>query len=982
MAACAVCGYEAARPFKFCPECGAAAAAFAKEQRKIVTVLFCDVVASTSLAESTDPEVMRALLARYFGQMSAIVEHHGGTVEKFIGDAVMAVFGVPIAHEDDALRACRAALEMSHALGELGLQARTGLTTGEVVIGTEERLATGDAVNVAARLQQAAEPDEVLIGKSTLILVRDAVETTETEPLALKGKAKPVEAFRLLSVHEIETRPGPRFVGRERELALISEAWERTKSEQRCELVTIAGEAGVGKSRLVAEALATIDAPIVQGRCPSYGQGITYWPVVETLKQLDALPSEAAAAAALRALLGESDGSTSPEEIAWAFRKLLEEQAPLVVVFDDIQWGEETFLDLIEYAALLSSGAAVLLLCLARPDLTERRPTWPVALRLEPLANEDVDRLLPATISVAQREQIRQASGGNPLFVTEMVAMAGETGRDVAVPPTLKALLTARLDQLEPLERSLLERGAVEGEVFHRGAVRALAPDEPDVTPRLAALVRKQLIWPDNSLFAADDAFRFRHVLIRDAAYDGLSKARRAKLHNELADWLEDRGRGLIELDEVLGFHLEEATRYKQELGEPDPALAERGGDRLAVAGRRALSRGDDRAAVSLLERALELIRPSRFDVHLEVDLADVLGRTEPQKAVVVADTAADRARELGLATDESLARVVAANARVWSDPGASLDELEGLARAALPLLEGAEDHAGLAHVWYALGFSVANSRCRLEEHVYASEQAMHHAELAGQPRHHLFHLDGALAFGPRPADEALESLDAAMGDSRYPHALLARAYLLAQLGRFDEAREVAHEQAERLRELTGEGHEAWLGWIARFEGDDEGAVHQFRVYCDALREHGQVAALSTFGPELARSLCALGRHHEAERWAQLGRELGNEQDLFTQALWRQAQALVDSYRGDNDQAERLAREAVAILEPTDVLNEQAEAFRDLAEVLGAAGQTNEAAAALEQALDRYERKRNLVMAERVRERLAELRRPVPGSTG
>jgi tetratricopeptide (TPR) repeat protein len=555
-----------------------------------------------------------------------------------------------------------------------------------------------------------------------------------------------------------------------------------------------------------------------------------------------------------------------------------------------------------------------------------------------------------------------------------MVAMAGEAGADVAVPPTLQALLAARLDQLDVAERSILEHGAVEGEVFHRGAVRTLGPDEPDVTPRLASLVRKQLIRPDRSRFPADDAFRFRHVLICDAAYAGLSKARRATLHTKLADWLEDRGRGLVELDEVIGFHLEQATRYRQELGELNPTLAERAGDRLAAAGRRALTRGDERGAVSLLERALELTRSIRFDVHLEVDLADALSRIEPQKAAAIADRAADKAREVGLAAEEALGRVVAANARIVSDPAASLDALEELALAALPLLEEAEDHAGLAQVWNALGWTVANFRCRLEEHEYASKKAIHHARLAGRPRPHLFHLDGALAFGPRPADEALEALDAAMGDSRYPHALLARAYLLALLGRFDEAWDVAREQAERLRELTGEGNEAWLAWIARLEGDEVGAEHHFRFYCDALEEHGQVGALSTFAPELSRSLCALGRHEEAEPWARLGRELGNEQDIFTQALWREAQALVLSARGEHDHAERLAREAVAILEPTDALDAQGEAFRDLALVLEGAGRTDGAVAALEQALDCYERKRNLVMADRARTKLGELR--------
>src|SRR5919204_4039874 len=305
MIACAVCGYEAAEPFRFCPSCGQPSAPTGQEQRKVVTVLRCDVVGSTSLGETVDPEALRALLARYFERMKEIVESHGGTVEKFIGDAVLAVFGVPLAHEDDALRACRAALEMREALPEIGVEGRIGLTTGEVVTGTEERLATGDAVNVAARLQQAARPGDVLLGEPTLRLVRRAVEVDAVEPLDLKGKAQPVEAHRLLVVHEgAERRPEAPFVGRERELASIHEASERALAERRCELVTIVGEAGVGKSRLVPEALASVDSRVVQGRCLPYGDGITYWPVVEILKQLGASPSDEAAAAAIGAVLG------------------------------------------------------------------------------------------------------------------------------------------------------------------------------------------------------------------------------------------------------------------------------------------------------------------------------------------------------------------------------------------------------------------------------------------------------------------------------------------------------------------------------------------------------------------------------------------------------------------------------------------------------------------------------------------------------
>ena len=347
-------------------------------QRKTVTVLFCDVTGSTALGESVDPEALRGLLAHYFERMKAIVERHGGTVEKFIGDAVMAVFGVPVAHEDDALRAVRAAAEMRAALPELDVQARIGVNTGEVVTGTEERLATGDAVNIAARLEQAAQPGEVLLGAPTLALVGGAAEVKKVEPIALKGKREPVAAYRLLRVREApERRHETQFVGREHELVLLREAWERVRTERRCELVTVVADAGVGKSRLVAEALARVDARVVRGRCLPYGEGITYWPVVEVLKQLAVLPTDEAAVAAIRSLLGETESQTSAEEIAWAVRKTVEQAAserPLTVVFDDVHWGEETFLDLIEHVALLSTGAPILLACMTRPELLERRP--------------------------------------------------------------------------------------------------------------------------------------------------------------------------------------------------------------------------------------------------------------------------------------------------------------------------------------------------------------------------------------------------------------------------------------------------------------------------------------------------------------------------------------------------------------------------------------------------------------------------------
>jgi tetratricopeptide (TPR) repeat protein len=730
------------------------------------------------------------------------------------------------------------------------------------------------------------------------------------------------------------------------------------------------GDPGVGKSRLVAEALGLLDARVVRGRCLPYGEGITYWPVIEVVKQLAALPSDPAAAVAVRSLLGESDQGTSADQIAWAFRKLLVEQAPLVVVFDDIQWGEETFLDLVEAAALLTGDAPILLLCMARPELLERHPAWPGTLRLEPLSADEAHQLIREEVTGELHERIAHAAGGNPLFISEMLAIAREQ-EDVEVPPTLKALLAARLDQLDESERRVLERGSVEGELFHRGGVQALAPEEPQVTARLTALVRRELLRPDRAQLAGDDGFRFRHLLIRDAAYDSLPKSVRAELHERFADWLVSHEE-LVELDEVVGYHLEQAAGYRRELGQAVEELAERAAERLAAGGRRALWREDRRAARALFERALELTRRLRLDVLLEVDLAATLFIEDSRRAAEIVEAAAERAAAEHESTGEAFARAMAGYHR-FNLNECTADELEVLLLVALPLLEREANHAALVYVWEVFAIAVRNARQQWADSARASRQALEHARLAGQQRTGLFWIELSLGLGPTPAAEALAQLDELLPATPWPFSLFTRAWLLAMLDRFDEAVPLAQESNERLRELDGRRiGEIRLAEIARMAGDHQAAAGYLQTLCAWLEEREQYGLLGTYVCLLGRELCVLGRFDEAEALARRGRELAPDDDIDA-SLWRQVQARVLAHRGEHSEAERLAREAEARVAKSDSLPWQGDAWCELAEVLEAAGRRDDAIEAWREALDRYERKGIVPLSRQVRERLAAL---------
>ncbi len=775
MQVCAQCGRENPEGARFCNACAAPLAAEAPaEVRKTVTVLFCDLVGSTTLGDRTDPELLRELMARYHAELRTILERHGGTVEKFVGDAAMAVFGIPHVHEDDALRAVRAADEIRAAVQRLGLEARIGVNTGEVVAGHGETLVTGDAVNVAARLEQAANTGEVLVGEGTHALVRDAVRADPVEALALKGKPEPVPAYRVLELlPDIPAFARPieaAFVGRDDELESLERTLARAIDERSPQLATIVGPPGIGKSRLARELIQRTQARVLVGRCLSYGEGITYWPLSEIASQLGDVQAvlradedAKLAASRIAAAVGTAETAASSEEIAWGFRKLFEALAreqPLIVVLDDIHWAEPTLLDLIEYISTFAQDAPLLLLCMARPDLFELRPAWATPkpsttlLMLEPLPEQETGILVDELSDVPDETKARivEAAEGNPLFVEQLLAMQTEVGDgELEIPPTIQALLAGRIDRLEPEERSVIEHASIEGRLFHRGSVAELLPEQAraGVGAHLMTLVRKDFIRPDRSQLPCDDGFRFGHILIRDAAYDSLPKRLRAQLHERFASWLESK-LGNETPDEILGYHLEQAFRYRVELGTEDAharELARRAGSLLAAAGRRAHARGDDGGARLLLGRATWLLP----EAHPELpSLLALLGTSTYeggdgpsaletlQRAQAAAAAAGQRGVELRARMDEL---AILRGTSPGQEAAAALAEAE----AAIAELEQLDDAESLARVWRAvmeIGFLrsdyglVGEASSRLLECARRASGARRSGRCADSPRH------------------------------------------------------------------------------------------------------------------------------------------------------------------------------------------------------------------------------------------------------
>src|SRR6266542_3140547 len=932
------------------------------EIRKTVPVVFCDLAESTALGERLDPEALRGVMARYFEVAREAFHRHGGTVEKFIGDAVMAVFGLPVLHEDDALRAVRAASDLAGDLEALDaeltegwgtrLQVRVGVNTGEVVAGQAEGgqvLVTGDPVNTAARLQQAADPGGILIGETTHRLVAGAVEAEPVPALTLKGKRQGVAAWRVSRLIP-GAAPYPRrldapLVGRKAELAQLHQAFHRAVEERTAYLFTVLGALG---------------AAVIQG---------------------------------------------SGEEIRWAVRRVLEALAlrrPVALVLEDLHWAEPAFLDLVDHLADLITEAPVVLVCLARPELLEDRPAWgggkrnATTLELEPLGPDDARALLanlaPSAEALPRPEQIMAVAEGNPLFLEQMVAALADPPADgeIRLPETIQALLAARLEHLGPGERGVLERAAVVGKEFSRPEVAELFPEEarPTLTRHLDQLVRKRYIRPARSGTPPGSSYQFRHVLVQEATYRGIPKRTRAELHERFADWvLRSAGDQLPEYEEIAGYHLEQAYRYRREVSPSDEHLRElrqRAAGILASAGLRASAREDYHGAESLLSRCVDLWPledlTGRAGALLGLDdLLHTIGEYSRSDAVLAEAT--DCARVAG---DRALlARADLGRIRLRASLDRTLSAEEGLrgAEEAAEVLAEVGDEAGLAEAWARIAFFRHGLGHQLGGEV-ARDRARAFASVARDPW-----LDPRLAggyvalpwtgTGPRPAAEeaarAREMLGgAAERRTDEAYALLTLGLHVAMRGEFEAARQRVAGASAIFEDLGLKVEAVAYAGLVRAQvevlaGDPTAAEQALRPGIEVFESIGNTGQLSTWVAFMARILYEQGRHDDALEAAEWAERLTAAGDMETHLRFPGVRAEILAHRGEPEEAERLAREVVQMAEGTDWLNYRGDAFTDMAEVLRLIGRPRAAADALRAAEERYEQKGNVVSAARAR---------------
>jgi DNA-binding SARP family transcriptional activator/class 3 adenylate cyclase/tetratricopeptide (TPR) repeat protein len=979
--------------------------------RRLVSIVFADLVGSTGLGERLDPESMHALLDRYTEVCGAVIERHGGTVEGFIGDAVVGVFGLAELHEDDALRAVRAAVELREAGAALsaelerergvGIGMKFGVESGEVFLRAGARrspFAAGDAFNVASRLEGTAPEGEILLGENTYPLVRDFVQAEPLEPLALKGRAAKVQAWRLVGL-EPERRerraPATPFVNRAGELEALREAFARVRDDRACRAVTVIGPAGIGKSRLVEELLTEVgdEARVAVGRCHSYGEDVAYRPLAEIVGQLGGsdpragveqlLVEEEGAARLVLGAIGLGDAAAQPEEAQWAVRRLLERAAaerPLLVIFDDVHWADPTLLDLLDYLLAFSSEHPILLACLARPDFVQTRPDW-----VTPQPNRSlmvVDALPPSEAlqlvegAGASRDaaaRIVETAEGNPLFLEQLVAVGADDG-DTALPSSIQAVLAARIDRLGAGERAVLELGAVQGRSFHVGVLDELleSDETPHTATHLVSLVRQQLIRSDRSDLPGQDAFRFAHALIREAAYNALPKQRRAELHERVARWLEGRPGAQ---EETIGFHLGEAHRLLTELGlggERERALATRAAEHLESAAGAALQRGDAHAGARLLERAAALLAP---DDPARAALLPALGAALLDAGRLAdADTVLTEAVARAPEGSPLAARATVEQQLVRLQAGtgsASADVVD----SALSVLAAEGDELGQCRaLWLRALRAWIEGRCADADE--AIRRAAEHARRAGDQAT-LFELLGwrasAALFGPTPVGEGIRLCHDIREQVRSSPVAEARALqptaaVHAMAGDFDEARRLVAASDAILSEL-GDLQSAVAQQEALVEllaGQPAAAEARLRAGYERLAQMGEKALLASTAAMLAQALYAQDRLEEAGQVCEVSEQAAADDDISAQVGWRAVRAkLLAPERWD--EAHELATEAVRLAERTDFLTIHADALVDLAEVLRQGGRADDAAASLAAALELYERKGDVASTERVR---------------
>jgi class 3 adenylate cyclase len=992
-----------------------------RERRKAVTVLFADIVDSTGFATALDPEVLRAVMRRYFDTVRTIVERHGGTIEKFMGDAAMAVFGVPQMHEDDALRAVRSARDLPESLIALNseltrehgleLRMRIGINTGEVLTGDAaagQPFATGAAVNVAMRLQQAALPGETLLGAPTQALLGDGVEVESIEPIEAGGTHDPIRAFRLLAVDErapLRRLSSAAFVGRQGELEALATAFRAVRDERRSRTLIVLGEAGLGKTRLASEFVASLgeQAWALVGRCVSYGEGATYLPLAEIVQQvaperpqatierlLEGDDQAAVVAERIAELSGQTEGTAPTGELFWAVRRLFEGLAvhgPLVVVLEDLHWAEPTLLDLVEYLAAWPVGTPLLLVCLARPELRDERPGLSAAgevLRLEPLEDSAIGLLVGALggaeVGAEARQRITSLAEGNPLFVEQLVAFLEEAGPEAldSVPPSVEALLASRLDRLEPDERAVLERGAVVGREFARGAaVHLTPPDElTGLDRRLRALANRTLIRAVRADQEQDDSFRFHHVLVRDVAYAGITKDRRADLHERHGAWLDTRD----EPEELVGYHAEQAHRYRRELQPSDPEvgrLAAWAGERLAVAGIRAWKRADTPATVNLLGRAVALLQAEsveRAALLCELGVAQRWAGELELAETTFADAIAAASRDPRIALR---AKIELAHARLFRDPAHGADELLELAEHAIPVFEELGDDRALGRTWRHIGYVRGGMQCLNRDWERAAEQALVHYRRAGwSAAGCLAELAAALYFGPTPVQDAIrrcdELLEQATDKTGRANVLVYKGGLEALAGQFDAGRSAIAEASatyEEIGEAYGLANNSGrvLGRLELIAGDYAAADVTLRESCETLERFHDWAGLSSSSADLAQALYGRDRGEEAKAWAERAESHSRPDDLSAQFSWRAIRAKLEAQAGNLERGTMLGFEALQIVDQTDALTQHGEVLLDLAQVLSLANRLEEAADHVESALKLFARKGNVPSADRAR---------------